>query len=91
MLIHTTEVREEMQHQKLSFSEIAKTVGQKWQVLAPEEKESFERKATTIKDNYTTLVAQYKQTESYKEYDRYLADFKVKNVTPQTGIIQRPG
>lgn len=87
VLIHTIEIREEIRHQNMSFTEIAKTVGEKWQVLKPEEKEAFEKEATAKKIYYTTLMAKYKQTENYEEYNRYLADFTAKNAPPQTGMI----
>ena len=71
----------------MSFAEIAKTVGERWQVLKPEEKEVFEKEATAKKKIYITLMAKYKQTENYKEYNRYLADFAAKNAPPQIGMV----
>lgn len=69
----------------MSFTEIAKTVGEKWQMLLPEEKEPFEKEAMALKETYFTEMARYKQTENYQEYGRYLADFKAKNAPPQLG------
>ena len=83
--MNITEVREELRHQKLSFTEIAKTVGEKWQVLTPEGKEPFEREAISAKENYATSMVVYKKTEHYREYSRYLADFKAKNAPPSMG------
>ena len=77
------EVREELRPQKLSFTEIAKTVGERWQELPSEEKEQYESQASTLKEAYNAELARYKRTPQYKEYMRYLADFKAKN-TPNT-------
>lgn len=71
----------------LSFTEIAKCVGERWQTLPPEEKEPFESQATAAKEKYNTEMVRYKITERYKEYVRYLADFKLKNPGPQAGEI----
>ncbi|KAL9076044.1 MAG: hypothetical protein Q9157_003794 [Trypethelium eluteriae] len=63
---------------ELSFAEIAKLVGERWQQLAPEEREPFERKATTAKEKYYSQLAEYKKTSHYKEYQDYVADFRAK-------------
>lgn len=69
----------------LSFTEIAKCVGERWQAQSPGEKEPFESQAAAAKEKYNTEMSKYKTTESYKEYLRYLADFKLKNPGPQAG------
>lgn len=77
----------------LSFTEIAKRVGENWQALSPTEKEPFESQAAAAKERYNTEMTTYKQTESYREYLRYLTDFKLKNPIPQAGEVHssQPG
>ena len=70
--------RDSLKGQDLSFTEIAKLVGERWQLLTPEEREPFEREATTAKEKYYAQLAEYKKTPQYKEYQEYLADFRAK-------------
>lgn len=77
-------VREELKNENLSFSEIAKKVGERWQVLPAESKEPYETQAAAAKGQYLAAMAQYKKTAEYKNYLEYLADFKSKNM-PKSG------
>lgn len=72
------EMREDLKGRSLSFTEIAKLVGENWQTLSPAEKEPFEAQAFAQKEKYTIELAEYRQTENYKIYSQYLADFKAK-------------
>lgn len=72
------EMREDLKGRSLSFTEIAKLVGENWQTLGPAEKEPFEAQAFAQKEKYTIELAEYRQTENYKVYSEYLADFKAK-------------
>jgi hypothetical protein len=65
--------------ENLSFTAIAKRVGERWQELPPEEKEPFETEASAAKEKYHADMAEYKTTRSYREYQQYLAAFKAKN------------
>ncbi|KAL9033848.1 MAG: hypothetical protein Q9214_007316, partial [Letrouitia sp. 1 TL-2023] len=64
--------------------QIAKRVGERWQVLSAESKEPYETQAATAKGQYLAAMAQYKKTAEYKNYLEYLADFKSKNL-PKSG------
>jgi hypothetical protein len=63
----------------LSFTEIAKTVGERWQVLAPDEKATYESRSQAMKDHYYAQLAEYKKTQEYLQYQDYLVDFKAKH------------
>jgi hypothetical protein len=65
--------------QHLTFTEIAKLVGERWQLLASEDKEQYEMQALSAKEKYHAELAKYKKTEYHKEYTKYLIDFKSKN------------
>lgn len=68
-------VREEIQAQGKSFSEIAKCVGERWKQLPMLEKERLETRAARAKDSYLSELAHYKCTPEYQEYQRYLTRF----------------
>jgi hypothetical protein len=76
--LNQTEIRDELKDLNLSFTEIAKRVGERWQQLNPEGKEPFESQAALNKEKYNQAMARYKRTSSYRDYQEYLADFKAK-------------
>jgi len=78
ILTPSSGVRDELKGQNLSFTDIAKLVGEKWKVLDPENKESYEHEASIAKEKYNSELLEYKKTDSYKEYIQYLSDFKSK-------------
>lgn len=78
-VLFSNKIRDEVKSQNLSFTEIARLVGEKWQKLDPEEKSIFETRAAANKDEYNKLLADYKKTTVYKDYMEYLADFKAKH------------
>ena len=81
------EIREELKGQELSFTEIAKLVGERWQVLNPEIREAYEEQASSAKEKYYAQMAEYKKTAQYQEYQQYLADFKAKHAAPRSGML----
>lgn len=84
-VIFSNRMREELKGRHLSFTEIAKLVGENWQTLTPAEKEPYEQQAFAAKEKYNQELNEYKKTEQYKEYARYLADFKAKQLSQQQG------
>jgi hypothetical protein len=79
------EVRELLKGQDLSFTEIAKVVGERWQVLPAEERETCERQANAAKEKFYTELADYKKTPQYDAYQKYLEDFRTKHSVPTKG------
>ncbi|OAL06761.1 hypothetical protein IQ06DRAFT_3492 [Phaeosphaeriaceae sp. SRC1lsM3a] len=84
-VIFSNQVRELLKGQELSFTEIAKIVGERWQVLPGEEREACERQANTAKERYYAELAEYKKTPQYEAYQKYLEDFKAKHAVPTKG------
>lgn len=78
-----SEMREDLKGQNLTFTEIAKLVGENWQGLTQVEKEPYERQAQAAKEKYNQDLAEYKKTPEYKKYLQYLQDFKAKHATHQ--------
>ncbi|KAH3916011.1 hypothetical protein HBH56_067710 [Parastagonospora nodorum] len=84
-VIFSNQIRELLKGQELSFTEIAKVVGERWQVLPTEERETCERQANTAKEKYYAELADYKKTPQYEAYQKYLEDFKAKHAVPTKG------
>ncbi|KAF1354868.1 high mobility group box domain-containing protein [Delphinella strobiligena] len=78
-VIFSNQMRDRLKGQDLSFTEIAKIVGERWQVLSTNEKEPCERQAQGMKEKYYTDLAEYKKTPHYSGYQEYLIGFKAKH------------
>lgn len=64
------------QNQNLSFTELSKKSGEKWRALSPRELEMWKQRAAVPWQKFKADVVEYKKTDQYQEYERYLADFK---------------
>lgn len=62
--------------QGLSFTDMAKTVGSGWQALPQAERQHYEKRAAADKERYNAELAEYKKSNKYAEYQRYLERFK---------------
>jgi hypothetical protein len=71
-------MREDLKGRNLTFTEIAKLVGEHWQNLSPPEKEPFESQAQAAKDKYNNDMTEYRKTPEHKRYMVYLQEFKAK-------------
>ncbi|PVH97242.1 hypothetical protein DM02DRAFT_685570 [Periconia macrospinosa] len=60
----------------LSFVDIAKEVGRRWQELPPEKKRVWEGDAARAMQEYEALMDEYKTTENWRKYQTYLSEFK---------------
>lgn len=67
------------QDQQLSFTEIAKTVGERWQILPAEARETYQRQAEAGKEKHHAELAEYMKTLQYDTHQRYLEEFKAKH------------
>ncbi|KFA53101.1 hypothetical protein S40293_05343 [Stachybotrys chartarum IBT 40293] len=75
-VLFSNKMREDLKSQNLTFTEIAKLVGENWQNLPPTEKEAFESQANAAKEKYHRDLVEYKKTLEYRRYVQYLQDFK---------------
>ncbi|KAG4415001.1 hypothetical protein IFR04_011875 [Cadophora malorum] len=82
-VIFSNKMREDLKGRNLSFTEIAKLVGENWQNLTPGEKDPYEQQAFSAKERYNNELAEYKKTEQYAEYSQYLVEFKARHSNPQ--------
>ncbi|KAL1880511.1 hypothetical protein VTK73DRAFT_5711 [Phialemonium thermophilum] len=78
-VLFSNKMREDLKGRNLTFTEIAKLVGEHWQNLSPSEKQPFESQAQAAKDKYNSDMAEYKRTPEYKKYSLYLQEFKAKH------------
>jgi hypothetical protein len=83
-------VREVLKGQDLSFTEMAKLVGERWQVLRPNIRDAFELEAATAKDKHLSELSKYKMSLQYTQYQKYLEDFKLKHTTPHSDKRRKP-
>lgn len=86
--VRPPEMREDLKGQNLTFTEIAKLVGENWQSLGQVEKEPFETQAQNAKDKYNQDLAEYKKTVDYRNYLEYLQEFKAKHSHHSQGLSQ---
>ncbi|KAF8422877.1 hypothetical protein EV426DRAFT_633299 [Tirmania nivea] len=78
-------VRDELKGQPLSFTDIAKLVGERWKALDSDHKEEFEFAASLAKSKYNTELSEYKKTDSYKDYLQYLSEFRARTTKEGSG------
>ncbi|KAB8336933.1 hypothetical protein FH972_021238 [Carpinus fangiana] len=64
---------------KRKYKRHPKVVGERWQVLATDEREGYETHASNAKEKYMNAMAEYKKTDDYAQYQQYLADFKARH------------
>jgi hypothetical protein len=89
-VIFSNTIREDVRGQNLSFTDIARLVGDRWQKLAPAEKEPYETQAAIAKEKYNAELAEYKKTDLYRDYMHYLAEFKAKHASGSVADSKRP-
>lgn len=91
-VLFSNHVREETKDRSLSFPEISKMVGERWQTLSPADKDIWKRKAAVPWEKYKYYLAEYKKTENFRNYQQYVADFHAaqdskKNTTKPQGQL----
>ncbi|KAI0428800.1 hypothetical protein F5Y09DRAFT_332303 [Xylaria sp. FL1042] len=80
-VLFSNKMREDLKGQNLTFTEIAKLVGENWQNLSRAEKEPFEKQANEAKEKYNQMLSEYKKTSECKKYNEYLLEFRKRQAT----------
>ena len=75
-VLFSNQTRDQLKDQSLSFTELSRQVGERWQALSPEERDYWKQKAAIPWEKYKADLAQYQKTEQYQEYLKYLGEFK---------------
>lgn len=65
-IMFSNHARSKIKDQNLTFSDIAKIIGEQWKNLSTEEKQAYERTAMQAKDEYLVRLEQYRQTQEYR-------------------------
>lgn len=84
------EMREDLKSHNLTFTEIAKLVGENWQSLPPADREMYENQANAAKEKYHCSLAAYKKTPEYRKYAQYLQEFKERQARQSKGWLRLP-
>ncbi len=78
-------MREDLKNQSLTFTEIAKLVGENWQALTPAERDVYDSQAVRLKARYNHDLNNYRKTADYRRYSHYLVEFKQKQANLSQG------
>ena len=82
-------LREDPKMQSLSFTEISRLVGERWQALAPKDKERWKQDAAAPWEEYKRQLAAYQQSQNHRQYLQYLEEFKRDQVAKRGDMLQR--
>ncbi|KAF2832337.1 hypothetical protein CC86DRAFT_401107 [Ophiobolus disseminans] len=69
-------LREDPDVSQLSFVNIAREVGRRWQDLPAMQKRGWESDAARAMQEFEAQMDEYKRTDNWRKYQRYLNDFK---------------
>lgn len=88
-MIFSNNMRKKHKAKSLSFTEMARLIGEQWQSLLDAEKALYEQQASTAKETYSNELAQYKKMDRYLEHVQYRAQFKARQ-EPQSNTFLPP-
>lgn len=75
-VLFSNHTREQLKEQNLSFTDLSKVVGEKWQHLTRDERGDWKTKGAIPWERYKAELAEYQKTHDFREYQRYLTQFK---------------
>lgn len=79
------QLRTDPEVSRLSFVNIAREVGRRWQDLPAEQKRFWESNAARAMQEFEAQMDEYKTTDNWRKYQAYLNDFKTQQSMPSTG------
>ncbi|ODQ51739.1 hypothetical protein SAICODRAFT_8668 [Saitoella complicata NRRL Y-17804] len=79
------ELKKDVANNSLSFTDIAKIVGDRWKLLDPEEKERMEDDAARKKEDFANAMLKYRSSQEYYKYQVYLTQFREKHPNADLG------
>lgn len=83
-VMFSNQVRLDVKGQQLSFTDTAKTAGDRWKAIPLAHKEQLEKDALKAKRTYQGDLEEYKRTEQYRTYQDYLHEFHKRYERPAT-------
>jgi hypothetical protein len=84
------QLRTDPEVSQLTFVDIAREVGRRWQDLAAEKKRIWESTAARAMQEFESQMDEYKKTDNWRKYQAYLNEFKTQQSALSTGK-KRPG
>ncbi|KAF2871482.1 hypothetical protein BDV95DRAFT_628681 [Massariosphaeria phaeospora] len=69
----------------LSFVDIAREVGQRWQTLPADQKRAWESQAARAMQEFEAQMDEYKKSDNWRKYQVYLGEFKTQHTTAKSG------
>ena len=92
-VLFSNHTRDILKDKCLSFTELSRQVGERWQALSAEQREYWKGKAAGPWEKFKADTAEYQKTEEFKEYQKYLDEFKTaqaaKNPQKKSHLTQR--
>jgi hypothetical protein len=79
-------LRQDPDVSKLPFVDISKLVGERWQRLSPEERAAWTSTAAQQKRRYRMELAEYQQSEDYRDHQDRLRMTKLEKSTPSNEV-----
>lgn len=79
-VLFSNHTREQLKEQNLSFVDLSKIVGEKWQQLSRDEKEEWKKRGLVPWERYKAELGEYQKTDEFRDYQRYLAEFKATQI-----------
>ncbi|KAG2180443.1 hypothetical protein INT44_003447 [Umbelopsis vinacea] len=77
-VMFSNDVRKELKDYNMSFTELARIVGNRWKNIESTIKQTYEDAANAAKDEYLRELSEYQKTEEYMHYQKYLTEFRSK-------------
>jgi hypothetical protein len=65
-VMFSNDVRQELKDENRSFTDLAKTIGDRWKNISVKEKEHYETNALVAREEYLKKVEKYQKTDDYK-------------------------
>ncbi|KAI9016426.1 high mobility group box domain-containing protein [Phycomyces nitens] len=78
-VMFSNDVRAELRARNMTFTELAKLVGDRWKNLNHDDKQRYETNAMLARKQYQVRLEEYQRTDDFKEYQEYIRDFKAKH------------
>jgi hypothetical protein len=72
----SNDVRKELKDYNMSFTELARIVGNRWKNIDGDLKEKYEDGANMAKDDYLQQLSEYQKTDEYKVRIMAMACFR---------------
>jgi hypothetical protein len=95
-VIFSNKMREDFRGKNLSFTGIAKLIGDEWQKLSSSARKTYEQEALSASKIYLNELAEYRKTKDFEEYRKYVDEFEQSKLEAppgadfKDGIIRRP-